>query len=60
MLLLDLSLPEMPDLDVIKQVRKLFLSVETVSTCRTRILEKMGMRSNADITSCAIKHRLMS
>ncbi len=39
--------------------QKLFLSVKTVSTYRTRILEKMGMRSNADITSYAIKNGLL-
>lgn len=39
--------------------QKLFLSVKTVSTYRTRILEKMGMRSNADITSYAIKNQLL-
>jgi two-component system, NarL family, invasion response regulator UvrY len=38
---------------------KLFLSVKTVSTYRTRILEKMGMRTNADITYYAIKNDLM-
>jgi len=38
---------------------KLFLSVKTVSTYRTRILEKMGMRTNADITYYAIKNNLM-
>ncbi|HTV51342.1 MAG TPA: response regulator transcription factor [Steroidobacteraceae bacterium] len=38
---------------------KLFLSVKTVSTYRTRILEKMGMRTNADITYYAIKNDLL-
>ncbi|MEP7314080.1 MAG: response regulator transcription factor [Pseudomonadota bacterium] len=38
---------------------RLFLSVKTVSTYRTRILEKMGMRSNADITSYAIKNGIL-
>jgi two-component system, NarL family, invasion response regulator UvrY len=38
---------------------KLFLSVKTVSTYRTRILEKMGMRTNADITYYAIKNNLV-
>jgi two-component system, NarL family, invasion response regulator UvrY len=38
---------------------KLYLSVKTVSTYRTRILEKMGMRTNADITYYAIKNNLM-
>ena len=38
---------------------KLFLSVKTVSTYRARILEKMGMRTNADITYYAIKNDLL-
>jgi two-component system invasion response regulator UvrY len=37
----------------------LFLSVKTVSTYRTRILEKMGMKSNADMTYYAIKNQLV-
>lgn len=39
--------------------QKLFLSVKTVSTYRTRILEKMNMRTNADITTYAIKNSLL-
>src|SRR6202046_1963641 len=38
---------------------KLFLSVKTVSTYRTRILEKMSMKTNADITYYAIKNNLL-
>ncbi|MGH8218314.1 MAG: response regulator [Steroidobacteraceae bacterium] len=38
---------------------KLFLSVKTVSTYRARVLEKMGMKSNADITYYAIKNNLV-
>ena len=38
---------------------KLFLSVKTVSTYRTRILEKMSMKTNADITYYAIKNDLL-
>jgi DNA-binding NarL/FixJ family response regulator len=37
----------------------LFLSVKTVSTYRTRILEKMEMRTNADLTYYAIKNGLI-
>jgi len=37
----------------------LFLSVKTVSTYRTRILEKMGMKTNADMTYYAIKNNLL-
>lgn len=38
---------------------KLFLSVKTISTYRTRIMEKMGMKTNADITYYAIKNNLL-
>jgi DNA-binding NarL/FixJ family response regulator len=36
-----------------------FLSVKTISSYRTRILEKMGMKTNAHITYYAIKHGLI-
>ncbi len=38
---------------------KLFLSVKTISTYRSRIMEKMGMKTNADITYYAIKNNLL-
>ena len=38
--------------------QELALSVKTVSTYRTRILEKMSFRHNADVTSYAIRHGL--
>jgi DNA-binding NarL/FixJ family response regulator len=38
---------------------KLFLSVKTISTYRSRILEKMRMKSNAELTHYAIKHGLV-
>jgi two-component system invasion response regulator UvrY len=38
---------------------ELSLSVKTVSTYRTRVLEKMGMRTNAELTHYAIKNRLV-
>ena len=38
---------------------KLCLSVKTVSTYRSRVLEKMGMKTNADITSYAIRSNLI-
>jgi len=38
---------------------KLFLSVKTVSTYRSRLLDKMGMKTNADITSYAIRNSLI-
>ena len=38
---------------------ELSLSVKTVSTYRTRILEKTGMMSNAELTHYAIKNQLV-
>lgn len=38
---------------------ELHLSVKTVSTYRARVLEKMGMNNNADLTYYAIKNRLI-
>jgi len=38
---------------------ELSLSVKTVSTHRTRALEKMGMKTNAEITYYAVKHGLV-
>jgi two-component system, NarL family, invasion response regulator UvrY len=38
---------------------RLFLSVKTVSTYRRRILDKMSMKSNADITKYAIHNALI-
>ena len=38
---------------------ELNLSVKTVSTYRSRILEKMGFRSNADMTGYALRNGLM-
>ena len=37
----------------------LHLSVKTVSTYRSRVLEKMGMKTNADLTYYAIKNHLI-
>ena len=34
------------------------LSVKTVSTYRTRVMEKMGLQSNSDLTYYALKHGL--
>jgi len=39
--------------------QKLYLSVKTISTHRTRILEKMGMKSNAEIMCYAMQNRLV-
>ena len=38
---------------------EMFLSVKTISTYRSRILEKMGMKTNANLTYYAIKHGLI-
>jgi len=38
---------------------ELFLSVKTISTYRSRILEKMKMKSSAELTHYAIKYRLV-
>lgn len=38
---------------------QLSLSVKTVSTYRTRILEKMKMKNNAELTHYAVHHRLV-
>jgi len=39
--------------------RDLSLSVKTISTYRTRILEKMGLRNNAELMRYAMQHRLV-
>ena len=39
--------------------RELSLSVKTVSTHRVRILAKMGMRTNAELTAYAVKNALV-
>ncbi len=38
---------------------KLFVSPKTVTTYRARILEKMGMTTNADLTQYVIKNKLV-
>lgn len=40
--------------------RQLSLSVKTISTYRARVLEKMGFRTNADLTAYALKCGLIS
>lgn len=45
---------------VSKIAEELFLSVKTVSTYRGRILDKMGMKTNADLTYYAIKNELIN
>jgi DNA-binding NarL/FixJ family response regulator len=39
--------------------RELSLSVKTISTYRSRILDKMGMKNNAQLMHYAIQHRLV-
>ena len=39
--------------------RELSLSVKTISTYRTRILEKMGLRNNAELMHYAMQHQLI-
>ncbi len=39
--------------------RELSLSVKTISTYRTRILQKMGLRNNAELMHHAMGHHLM-
>jgi len=39
--------------------RELALSVKTISTYRTRILEKMGMKKNAELMHYAMQHQLV-
>lgn len=44
----------------VKEIAKeLFISVKTVSTYKTRIYEKMDLESRSDITSYAIKNKLI-
>ncbi|HYA11401.1 MAG TPA: response regulator transcription factor [Thermodesulfovibrionales bacterium] len=38
---------------------ELSLSIKTISTYRSRILEKMNMRTNAELTHYAVKNRLV-
>jgi DNA-binding NarL/FixJ family response regulator len=39
--------------------KELSLSVKTISTYRSRILEKMGMRNNAELMHYAMQHQLI-
>jgi DNA-binding NarL/FixJ family response regulator len=38
---------------------EMFLSVKTVSTYRTRIMEKLGLSSNAELVRYAVSYRLI-
>jgi two-component system invasion response regulator UvrY len=39
--------------------KDIFISDKTVSTYRARIMEKMGLKKNADLTLYAIKNNLI-
>ena len=39
--------------------KELSLSVKTISTYRSRILEKMGLRNNAELMHYAMQHQLV-
>ena len=44
----------------VKQIaEELYLSEKTISTYRSRILEKMSMKTNAELTHYTIKHHLL-
>ena len=45
---------------IIEIAEKINLSEGTVSTYRFRILQKMGLKNNADLTMYAIKHNLIA
>ena len=45
---------------VTEVAEELLLSVKTVSTYRSRVLEKMKMTSNADLTRYALQNELMT
>lgn len=44
---------------VMEIAEEIFISDKTVSTYRTRIMEKMNMKKNADLTMYAIKNKLI-
>jgi len=44
---------------VLEIAKEIFISDKTVSTYRSRIMEKMGMKKNADLTLYAIKNNLI-
>jgi DNA-binding NarL/FixJ family response regulator len=45
---------------VTKIAAEMSLSVKTISTYRARLLEKMRMKTNAEVTRYAIEHRLVA
>lgn len=39
--------------------KKMFISVKTVSTYRSRILQKLGLESNSELVMYAVRHRIV-
>ena len=39
--------------------KQLFISVNTISTYRTRVMEKLGMNKNAELTIYALRNNLI-
>ncbi|WP_332749104.1 response regulator transcription factor [Hydrogenophaga sp.] len=39
--------------------RRMFISVKTVSSSRTRILKKLGVESNAELVMYAVRHKIV-
>ena len=46
-------------LTVIEIAEKIFITYKTVSTYRSRVMEKMGLHKNADLTLYALKNNLI-
>jgi len=44
---------------VSQAAEELCISVKTVSTYRARVLEKMNLKTNADLTLYAVRNRLV-
>ncbi len=42
-----------------QMAESMFLSVKTVSTYRTRVLEKLHLQTNSDLTCCALRNGLI-
>src|SRR2546430_1263324 len=55
-LILDINLPDRSGLDILREMK---LSVKTISTYRGRVLDKMGMRTNAELTYYAVRNQLV-
>jgi two-component system, NarL family, invasion response regulator UvrY len=42
-----------------RMAQNMSLSIKTISTYRTRVMEKMGLHSNSDLTYYALKNGLL-